>query len=253
MPDSDTRLMEMLAAQARHQGAGTFEDVEAVLNDEKLSDEQKKTTLQAAFMMAASNGDLEAMQKILRSEKAKAIVDINAPDDQGTPPLLYASCFGHEAVVQALVDAGVNVEAQDKGQWNALMWAMTNRHKSIAKILLDNGASPDAKTSYGRTVSDFVAPNSDMSFYLHDNGYAIGSAGVTDDFYNPGFSQDRFEEELAEQEIRRRMMMESARDLEVDLGNVGIDDQPEVSAAIIYGLCQKGVLLTLCLARGRLR
>ncbi len=112
------------------------------------------------------------------------------------------------------------------------MWAMTNRHKGIAKILLDNGASPEAKTSSGRTAFDFVPPDSEMSFYLHDNGYAIGSAGVTDDFYNPGFSQDRFEEEMAENEIRRRMMMDSARDLEVDLGNMGFDDQPEASLLI---------------------
>lgn len=110
------------------------------------------------------------------------------------------------------------------------MWAMTNRHKGIAKILLDNGASAEAKTSSGRTAFDFVPPDSEMSFYLHDNGYSIGNAGVGDDFYNPGFEQDRFEEELAENEMRRRMMMESARDLEVDLGNVGMDDQPEVHA-----------------------
>ena len=109
------------------------------------------------------------------------------------------------------------------------MWAMTNRHKSIAKLLLDSGASTEAKTSSGRTAFDFVAPDSEMSYYLHDSGYSLGNAGVTDDFYNSGFSQDRFEEEMAENELRRRMMMESARDLEVDLGNVGIDDQPEVS------------------------
>lgn len=131
--------------------------------------------------------------------------------------------------MQALVEAGVDVDRQDQNQWSALMWAMTNRHKGIATILLDNGASAEAKTSSGRTAFDFVQPDdSDMSFYLHDKGYNIGNAGVTDDFYNPGFSQDRFEEELAENEMRRRMMMESARDLEVDLGNVGMDDQPEV-------------------------
>ena len=109
------------------------------------------------------------------------------------------------------------------------MWAMTNRHKGIAKSLLDHGASPEVKSSSGRTAFDFVAPDSEISGYLHDSGYHIGSVGVTDDFYNPGFSQDRFEEEMAENELRRRMMMESARDLEVDLGNMGIDDAPEVS------------------------
>ena len=132
-------------------------------------------------------------------------------------------------MVQALIDAGGDVNRQDRNQWSALMWAMTNRHKGIAKLLLDNGASPEAKTSTGRTAFDFVAPDSDMSFYL--SGYGIGTAGTAGtagDFYNPGFTQDKFEEELAENESRRRMMMESARDLEVDLGNVGMDDQPEV-------------------------
>ncbi|KAI0395970.1 hypothetical protein F5Y17DRAFT_465435 [Xylariaceae sp. FL0594] len=224
--DSDTRLMEMLQAQAQLHGGPTFEDVDTVADDDKLSEDEKKTMLQKALNMAASNGDLVQVNKIL-SGKAKDYVDANAPDEDGTPPLVYASCFGHESVVQALVDAGVDVDKQDRNHWNALMWAMTNRHKGIAKILLDNGASPEAKTSSGRTAFDFVPPDSDMSYYLHDNGYTLGSAGVTDDFYNPGFSQDRFEEEMAENEIRRRMMMDSARDLEVDLGNMGIDDQPE--------------------------
>lgn len=127
-----------------------------------------------------------------------------------------------------LVDAGADVDMQDRNQWTALMWAMTNRHKSIAKLLLDHGASAEQKTSSGRTAFDFVPPDSDMSWYLQSSGYALGTAGVTDDFYNAGFTQDRFEEEMAAQEQRQRLMMDSARDLEVDLGNVGIDDQPEV-------------------------
>lgn len=132
-------------------------------------------------------------------------------------------------MVQALIDAGADVDKQDRNQWSALMWAMTNRHKGIATILLDNGASPDKKTSTGRTAFDFAGQDSDMNFYLNDSGgYGIGTVGLDDDFYKPGFSQDKFEEELAENEMRRRMMMDSARDLEVDLGNMGIDDQPEV-------------------------
>ncbi|ROT39373.1 hypothetical protein SODALDRAFT_323766 [Sodiomyces alkalinus F11] len=225
-PTSDTRLMEMLAAQAAHLQVGpVLDDENAILADDKLSEAEKKDLLQKALNMAASNGDVARVRRILGGD-ARSLIDINAPDDDGTPPLIYASCFGHEGVVQALIDAGADVDRQDRNEWTALMWAMTNRHKGIAKMLLDNGASADQRTTTGRTAFDFVPPDSEMSFYLHDSGYNIGNAG-TDDFYTPGLSQDRFEEEMAENEMRRRMMMDSARDLEVDLGNVGMDDQPE--------------------------
>ena len=109
------------------------------------------------------------------------------------------------------------------------MWAMTNRHKDIAKLLLDHGASTDIKSSSGRTAFDFAAPNSEMSDYLHENGYNIGDVGTEEDFYDNGFSQDRFEQEMEENEMKRRMMMESSMNLEVDLSSLGMDERPEVS------------------------
>jgi len=106
---------------------------------------------------------------------------------------------------------------------------MTNRHKDIVKLLLDNGASTEVKSLGGRTAFDFVEPNSEISDYLYESGYSIGNAGVSDDFYNSGFSQDRFEQEMQENDMKRRMMMESAFNLEVDIGNLGLDETPEVS------------------------
>jgi ankyrin repeat protein len=225
--DSDDRFMQMLASQARLKDDDDAGGVEATLKDDSLSDSAKRDTLQSMFTMAASNGQLDRVQAFLDGP-ARDWIDLNAPDAEGTPPLIYASCFGHQDVVAALLDAGANVNKQDKNQWSSLMWAMTNRHKSIAKLLLDHGADPDVKSSSGRTAHDFLAPHSEMSDYLHDSGYSIGNAGVTDDFYNAGMAEDRFEEELAENEMRRRMMMESAINLEVDLGNLGLDEQPEV-------------------------
>jgi hypothetical protein len=109
------------------------------------------------------------------------------------------------------------------------MWAMTNRHKTIAKILLDHGASPDMKSSSGGTAFDFLQPGTDISQYLHENGYHIGTSSIEDDFYDSGFGQARFEEEMAENEMKRRMMMEeSAINLEVDLSSLGLDEKLEV-------------------------
>lgn len=224
--NDDARVAQMLAAQSQKSpDAGEAEEDE-VMSDEKLSREEKSKALQDFLFMAASNGDAARVQRLVRGS-ASDLIEIDGVDSEGTPPLVYASCFGHRDVVLSLLNAGATVDSQDRNQWTALMWAITNRHKDIAKILLDHGASTDVKSSSGRTALDFVPPNSEMSEFLQHSGYSIGSAGVTDDFYTSGFSQDRFEEELAESEMRRRMMMESAINLEVDLGNLGLDEQPE--------------------------
>jgi hypothetical protein len=84
--------MEMLAAQAAHRDGSASEDEDAVASDDKLSDETKREVLQKALNMAASNGDVERIERILNG-KAKQFVDIDAPDEEGTAPLIYASCF----------------------------------------------------------------------------------------------------------------------------------------------------------------
>jgi len=91
-PDSETRLMEMLAAQAAHAAGAAFEDEDAIAADEKRTEDEKRDILQKTFIMAASNGTVESVTKILNG-KAREYVDINAPDDEGTPAIIYASCF----------------------------------------------------------------------------------------------------------------------------------------------------------------
>lgn len=242
MEDSDARLMEMLAAQAAHREVDSLgADEESIAVDEKLSGNEKRDILQRSLNMAASNGDVERVQRLVRG-KAKEYVDVNMPDEEGTVPLIYASCFGHQDVVSALLDAGGFVDKQDRNQWSALMWAMTNRHKTIAKTLLDNGASPDIKSSSGGTAFDFAQPGSEISDYLHENGYHVGPSAVEDDFYDSGFGHSRFEEEMAESEMKRRMMMEeSAINLEVDLSSLGLDEKLDVSRCF---LSMRDVLLT---------
>ncbi|PGH03744.1 hypothetical protein GX51_03888 [Blastomyces parvus] len=229
LKDSDARLMEMLAAQAAHrevESAGVDED--DIATDDKMSDEEKRDILQKSLNMAASNGDVERVRKLVRG-KAREYVDVNTPDEEGTVPLIYASCFGHQEVVSALLEAGADVDKQDRNRWSALMWAMTNRHKTIAKILLDYGASPDIKSSSGGTAFDFVQPGTDISKYLQENGYSFGASAAAGDFYEFGFSHSRFEEEMAENEMKRRMMMEeSAINLEVDLSSLGLDEKLEL-------------------------
>lgn len=91
--DSDARLMEMLAAQAAHREVDSLAaDEESIAVDGKLTVIEKKDILQRSLNMAASNGDVTRVQKLLDGP-AKQFVDVNMPDEEGTVPLIYASCF----------------------------------------------------------------------------------------------------------------------------------------------------------------
>jgi hypothetical protein len=89
---NEARLMEMIAAQAAHSSGPGFDDEDTIVADEKLSDDEKRDMLQKSLAMAASNGDDDRVDRIL-SGKARDFVDVNAPDEDGTPALIYASCF----------------------------------------------------------------------------------------------------------------------------------------------------------------
>lgn len=85
--------MEMLAAQAAHREDGFgVGDEESIIANQGLGDPEKKEILQKSLNMAASNGDVERIQRLVNG-KAKDYVDVNAPDEEGTAPLIYASCF----------------------------------------------------------------------------------------------------------------------------------------------------------------
>jgi hypothetical protein len=92
--DSDSRLMAMLAAKQAHQedNGAAAADIDAVAKSDKMSEQEKKSLLQKTLHMAASNGEVDRVRQIFNGP-AKQFIDINAADEEGTAPLIYASCF----------------------------------------------------------------------------------------------------------------------------------------------------------------
>ncbi|KAF9117031.1 hypothetical protein BGX27_005581 [Mortierella sp. AM989] len=119
-----------------------------------IPEEEKKTKISTLFARAASNGDLNRIIDIL--DNFRDWVDINTHEEDGSTPLIYASCFGQTAAVFMLLDAGASVDERDQFGWTALVWATNNKHEDIVRLLLDHGASPKAQTTKGRTVADFL-------------------------------------------------------------------------------------------------
>lgn len=93
LEDNENRLMEMLAAQAAHRGEGSADaDEDSIFASKDLSEEDKTSILQKMLHNASSNGDVDRVRRILQG-KPKQYIDINAPDEEGTAPIIYASCF----------------------------------------------------------------------------------------------------------------------------------------------------------------
>lgn len=90
--ESEARLESMLAQQAAFRVDGAGLDDDEIATNSKLTEHEKKELLQRALNMAASNGEEDRVRKLLKGEAIK-FIDVNAPDEEGTSPLIYASCF----------------------------------------------------------------------------------------------------------------------------------------------------------------
>jgi hypothetical protein len=85
--------------------------------------------------------------------QGKEYMDIDESDGDGRTALIWASECGHRTVVQMLVDAGADVNAQGGLYGNALQAASSGGHEKVVQMLLDNGAEVNAQGGkYGNAL-----------------------------------------------------------------------------------------------------
>lgn len=87
--------------------------------ERSLPDLEKKNILARLFSRAASNGDRARMQDML--EHFRDWIDLDAQDEDGTSPLIYAACFGHVEIASMLLEAGAVVDARDRCKYGSLV------------------------------------------------------------------------------------------------------------------------------------
>ena len=71
--------------------------------------------------------------------------------------LLYASQFGHEESVRALIEKGASLEAVDKRGNTALQLALDNDNRKVAKVLCKHGAQGALCYAAKNDLRDMVA------------------------------------------------------------------------------------------------
>ncbi|KAG0354478.1 hypothetical protein BGZ54_001627 [Gamsiella multidivaricata] len=208
--------------------------------ERSIPDKEKKIKMSKLFSRASSNGDMNRVADML--DNFRDWIDLEAQDEDGTTPLIYAACFGHTEIAFMLLEAGAQVDARDKFGWTALVWATNNKHENIVRLLLEMGASTSAQTAKGHTIVDFLRhdPNDNTKIVqifqepgrrdsVSSNGslFRTNNSSLGDDlFYQSGI--EGFEEIMAENERRYRMAMESANAFEVDMADLSLADQPEL-------------------------
>ena len=105
---------------------------------------------QREIIKAAKHGSVELAMTLLASDRGL----LEARDQDGSTPLHCAVWKGHLPMVEALVNAGADVNAQNENDH----WGTTPLHAAahanqaaIAQLLIDRGANVNAKDREGRT------------------------------------------------------------------------------------------------------
>jgi len=109
--------------------------------------------LATALRWAAREGDLEAFTSFLN-----AGADVNAKDEDGWTPLMYAVSNNNREIVVALLNAGADVNAKHKDGVTALMAAKT---PGVITALLNTGADIHATDINGVTALMVAARSSE--------------------------------------------------------------------------------------------
>jgi ankyrin repeat protein len=103
-----------------------------------------------SLQLAALLGHGQILKAILQSNQ---YYDIDEPDNTGRTGLIWASELGHEKVVQMLMDAGADVNAQGGKYGNALQAASFEGYEKVVQMLIDEGADIKAQSgSYGNAL-----------------------------------------------------------------------------------------------------
>ncbi len=112
-----------------------------------------ETEIVAALLAAGADVHAEDAQgNIVTLHRIRSGMGPRIDPKNGASALVLAVWEGHADTVDALLTAGVDVNAVAEGGEPALMWAARQGHANIASALLDFGANPNAANSAGQTA-----------------------------------------------------------------------------------------------------
>ena len=145
-------------------------------------EELLKSALALNIFEAAATGQTARVRELIAA--SPSIINAYAPD--GFHPLGLAAFFGNKETVEALLEAGadVNQQSRESMKVSALHSSAAARRPDIAALLLAKGANPNVRAEGGVTVFHEVAVTGqiDLAEMLLQHGgdvNAIDNSGKT--------------------------------------------------------------------------
>ena len=167
---------------------------------EDLPKEQVQSAISEAvpevsIHMAALQGDNKAIHQHIAAGS-----NLDKPEPSaGSTPLITASLFGKIEVVRALVEAGADVNYQNKEGSTALHTAAFFCHPEIVGILLDNGADKSIRNNAGSTpLESVLAPFEAVKGIYDYFGNTLGPLGLQLDYEHLRITRPKIADMLQE-------------------------------------------------------
>ena len=125
-------------------GRGDLSTVQALLA--KGTDVDERDNGETPLIVAAHTRYEDIVQVLLDAGS-----NVNAENPHGGTALMAAASKGNPDIVQSLLAAGADVNRKDHQGYTALIWVAMIGHVSVAQILLAKGADPHVETERGQT------------------------------------------------------------------------------------------------------
>lgn len=106
------------------------------------------------LMASAQRGDLHSIEALLDYGAR-----LEAQDDGGYAALMYAANAGQNEAVRALLARGADANAKDRQSSTPLMFAAQGGHAQMVRMLLNAGADPNVRGAHGLTALGFAQQN----------------------------------------------------------------------------------------------
>ena len=132
---------------------------------------------------ACENGYVHVLQNQMLDKFPNKQTFINQKNANGQTPLHMACMYGHQKMVEYLIENNADIHSKDSDGYQPLHYAAQRGHRFIVEALLYKGAKPNAMGEYNRTPLHMAAYNGqlDVVAVLLQNDANVNALTIAED------------------------------------------------------------------------